>query len=203
MNKKKIEDAIRIILEEIGEDINREGIKHTPTRVARLYENLFYGYKKKLKVMNEEERNTYVPENIIPITVFENKDKEMLIRKVNFLSTCEHHLATITQGQCWVGIIPDEKLLGMNKIDKIVKFFAARLQIQERMTSQIADWINDNIKPKGVIVIIKANHLCSELQGDGGNFTTSAVRGVFLKPEEGKTPKEEFLKLINLNGGKE
>lgn len=200
MNKKKIEEAIKIILQEIGEDTEREGIKFTPTRVARLYENLYYGYNKKLKVMNEAERNSGKHDNIIPITIFENSNKEMLIRKVNFTSTCEHHLASITNGQCWVGIIPDKKLLGMNKIDKIVKYFAARLQIQERMTNQIADWINENINPLGVIVVIKANHMCAELQGDNGWFTTSSVRGIFLNPEKNKDPKTEFLKLIDLNG---
>ena len=205
MDRKKVEDALRIILEEIGEDTEREGIKFTPTRVARLYENMFYGYRKTLKVMDEGERNSNNHETaIIPITVFDNSEntKELLIRKVNFLSTCEHHLATITNGECWVGIIPDKKLLGMNKIDKIVKYFAAHLQIQEKMTAQIADWINDNLNPLGVIVVIRANHLCAELQGDDGHFTTSCVRGVFLKPEQGKSPKEEFLKLIDLNGSK-
>ena len=196
MNKQKGEDAVRIILEEIGEDINREGITYTPHRVARLYNNLFYGYRKKLVVMNEQARNTKVDDDIIPITIFENSghSKEMLIRKVNFISTCEHHLATITNGECWVGIIPNDKLLGMNKIDKIVKYFAAHLQIQERMTSQVADWINDNIEPLGVMVVIKANHLCAELQGDVGDFMTSAVRGAFK--EDSKT-REEFLNLIN------
>jgi len=193
MNKKKIEDAVRIILEEIGEDINREGIKFTPIRVARLYKNLFYGYRKKLQVMDEKERNTKVEDNIIPITIFKNQSKEMLIRKVNFLSTCEHHLATIINGECWVGIIPDKKLLGMNKIDKIVKYFSARLQIQERLTTQIVDWININIKPLGVMVIIKANHLCAELQGDNGEFITSAVRGKFKTSDK---VRNEFLNLI-------
>lgn len=195
MNKQKIEDAVKIILEEIGEDINREGITYTPQRVARLYNNMFYGYRKKLVVMNEAERNTKVDDDVIPITIFENSghSKEMLIRKVNFISTCEHHLATITNGECWVGIIPDNKLLGMNKIDKIVKYFAARLQIQERMTSQIADWINNNVNPLGVMVVIKANHLCAELQGDVGDFMTSAVRGAYK--DDSKT-REEFLNLI-------
>ena len=195
MNKQKIESAVKIILEEIGEDINREGIQYTPVRVARLYENLFYGYRKKLKVMNEEERNGFkLDEDIIPITVFHIDKSEMLIRKVNFISTCEHHLASITEGQAWVGIIPDKKLLGMNKIDKIVKYFAARLQLQERLTSQITDWINDNLKPLGVMVVIKANHMCAELQGDNGHFITSAVRGLFLTKV---AQREEFLKLIN------
>lgn len=190
-----IEDNIRRILELIGENPNREGIKYTPHRVARLYKNLFYGYRKRLVVMNEEERNTRVDEDVIPITIFKNESDEMLIRKVSCIGACEHHLAIIPM-DVWVGIIPDKVLMGMNKIDKVVKYFAARLQIQERMNSQIADWIDDNIKPKGVIVVIKGIHYCAELQGDSGNFTTSAVRGVFLHPESNKDPKSEFLQLI-------
>lgn len=196
MDKKKIEDAWRIILAEIGEDVNREGIKYTPTRIARLYENLFYGYRKKLKVMNEEERNTRHEDNIIPITIFESEDSEMVIRKVNFISHCEHHGA-VFPGQAVVVIIPDKKILGMNKIDKIVKYFAARLQIQERLTKQIADWINVNLQPKGVMVVIKAKHYCAELQGDNGDFTSSVVRGIFYKEGDIKlTAKEEALKLM-------
>ena len=174
MNKKKVEDAVKIILEEIGEDVNREGIKFTPTRIARLYENIFYGYKKELKVMNEEERNTKIDDNIIPITVFEDINSEMIIRKVEFISHCEHH-NLIFPGTCYVGIIPDKLVLGMNKIDKIVKYFSARLQVQERLTNQITDWINKNLNPKGVIVVIRANHYCGVLQGDAGHFTTSAI----------------------------
>ena len=142
--------------------------------------------------MNEEERNTSVEPNIIPITIFKADSHDMLIRKVKFVSTCEHHLASITNGECWVGIIPDKFLLGMNKIDKIVKYFAARLQIQERMTNQIAKWIDKNVKPKGVMVVIKANHMCAELQGDEGYFTTSAIKGVF---ETDLNARQEFLKL--------
>ena len=197
MNEPKIQEAIRTILKEIGEDINREGIKYTPTRVARLYGNLFYGYAKQLKVVNEKERNdSDLDKNIIPITIFKTDKQELVIRKVHFNSFCEHHFVGI-QGQCWVGIIPNKKLLGMNKIDRIVKYFAARLQIQERLTSQIADWIKDNINPIGVIVVIKANHACAELQGDNGDFTTSAVRGIFFKEGDVKlTAKEEALKLM-------
>jgi GTP cyclohydrolase I len=196
MNQEKIKEAIKIILEEIGEDVEREGIKYTPTRVARLYGKLFYGYTHKLKVVDEAERNTIIEENVIPITTFKTDKQELLIREVHFNSMCEHHLASITNGRCWVGIIPSEMLLGMNKIDQIVKYFAARLQIQERLTSEIADWINDNIKPKGVIVVMKANHMCAELQGDSGEFTTAAVRGVFATE---LNARQEFYKLKENN----
>ncbi|MHA1868713.1 MAG: GTP cyclohydrolase I [Candidatus Heimdallarchaeaceae archaeon] len=198
VDQEKIKKHVKEILKEIGEDIEREGIQATPTRVARMYENVFYGYTKKLVVMDEKTRNKKLDKNIIPITAFKNENKEMLIRKVNFISHCEHHIVPFF-GVAHIGIIPNKILLGMNKIDKIVKFFAARLQIQERMTQQIANWIWKNIKPLGVIVIIKARHMCAELQGDDGHFITSAVKGRFYKTPIGKTPKAEFLSLINLD----
>jgi len=193
MNEKKFEEHVRGILKEIGEDIEREGIKATPARVCRLWKKLYYGYGKKLIVMDELKRKENKDPNIIPITVFKPISKDMLVRKVHFLSTCEHHLATIHGGECWVGIIPNKKLMGMNKIDAVVKYFAARLQIQEKLTADIANWIQKNIQPLGVGVVIKANHLCAELQGDNGHFTTSAVRGNF---EKNSQTRNEFLKFV-------
>ena len=189
----KIENYWREILKLIGENPEREGIKSTPKRIARLYKNIFYGYKKKLVVMDEQKRNDNKDDNIIPITVFKNENKEMLIRNTKFTSFCEHHVVPFS-GIAWVGIIPNKKLLGMNKIDKIVKYFSARLQIQERLTTQVADWIYENIKPLGVIVIIKADHYCARLQGDDGDFTTSSVRGIFSSNKD--NCKGEFLNLI-------
>lgn len=201
MNHNKIRDSIRIILKEIGEDINREGIKSTPERLCRLYHNQFYGYRKKLVAMDEKLRNDNGDKNIIPITIFKCETKEMLVRSVKFISHCEHHMVPFS-GTAYVGIIPDKDLLGMNKIDKIVKYFSAKLQIQERLTKEIADWINENIKPVGVMVVIKADHFCAKLQGDEGEFITSAVRGEFYKPDLSKgNPREEFLKLIDLYHG--
>ena len=196
MDKENIEKHFREILKEIGEDPDREGIQATPKRVARLYENMFYRYGKELKVMNEKDRNNLCDKNIIPITIFKNESKEMLIRSVEFISTCEHHVVPFS-GKAFIGIIPDKNLLGMNKIDKIVKYFAGGLQIQERLTKEIADWIDKEIKPVGVIVVIKAEHFCARCQGDSGWFTTSAVRGEFFKPDVLKgNPREEFLSLI-------
>jgi GTP cyclohydrolase I len=159
-----------------------------------MYENLFYGYQKKIVVMDEKTRNGELENGIIPITIFKNESKDMLIRNTKFHSFCEHHMVGFS-GTAYVGIIPNKHLLGMNKIDKIVKYFGARLQIQERMTTQIADWIDTNIKPHGVVVVIKANHQCAELQGDNGDFTTSTVRGYF---KDNQATKDEFLKLIDL-----
>lgn len=189
-----MKEEIKKILEELGEDTEREGIKYTPERVQRLFSNIFYGYRKVLKVVNEETRNTTNYDSIIPITVFENGNKEMLIRKMSFISFCEHHIVPF-MGEIYVGIIPNKMLLGLNKIDKIAQYFSARLQLQERLTNNIADWITDNIEPLGVMVVIKAKHMCAELQGDNGDFITSAVRGVFKKDINSR---QEFLKLIGV-----
>ena len=197
MNKQKIKEAVKIILKEIGEDVDREGIQSTPDRVARMYENLFYGYSKVLVPMSEEERNGELSPHIIPITVFKCESRDMLIRNTTFTSMCEHHVVPFS-GVAYIGIIPNEKLLGMNKIDKIVKYFGAKLQIQERMTREIVDWIWNNIKPLGVVCVIKADHFCARLQGDNGDFTTSAVRGCF----ENDVTKQEFLKLAGIGNGK-
>lgn len=196
-NDETVEDNVRRILQYIGEDVNKEGIKCTPTRVARMYNLSMYGYRKKLVVMDEDKRNNErIDENIIPITIFKSNTDELLIRKTKFISFCQHHMVPF-YGTATVGIIPEKRLLGMNKIDKIVKFFAARLQIQEDMGKQIADWIDEHIKPKGVIVVLNARHFCAEIQGDDGDFTTSTVRGIFLKPDDpAKSPKQEFLDLI-------
>jgi len=195
MNNKRFKEAVRTILKEIGEDVDREGIKSTPDRVCRMYNNLFYGYHKKLVVMDEKERNGSVKDNVIPITIFKSNNNDLLIRNTTFTSFCEHHMVPFS-GKAWVGIIPGEKLLGMNKIDKIVKYFAGQLQIQEKMTSQIADWIFENISPLGVIVVVKADHYCARLQGDNGEFVTSTVRGCFA--DNDRHCKEEFFELIKL-----
>lgn len=195
MNEEKVTEAWKIILQEIGEDVEREGIKATPKRVGRLYKNIFYGYNKKLAVMNEIERSQVVEGDIIPITVFKAESNGMLIRDTKFNSHCEHHIVPFT-GKAFVGIIPNGKLLGMNKIDKIVKYFSARLQIQERLTNQVAEWIWQNIQPEGVIVMIKADHFCAKLQGDDGEFITTEVRGVFENNKDGC--KDEFLSNIKL-----
>lgn len=196
MDINKIEKGFKLILEGTGENLNREGIKDTPKRAARLWSSRNYGYNTKLKVMSSGERNEKDTHgNIIPITIFPATTNGLLVRKVRFGSLCEHHLVDI-KGECWVGIIPNTKILGMNKIDKIVKWFGSRLQIQENLTKQILTWINDNIQPQGVIVIIKADHQCANLQGDEGHFTTSEVSGVF---KESVSAKSEFLKLIDIN----
>jgi GTP cyclohydrolase IA len=199
MDMNKIEEHARGIIEEIGEDPNREGLTATPRRIARLYKNTLYRYRKELKVMEEKERNSKEVEandKIIPVTVFNNDQyQEMLVREIHGISYCEHHMVPF-YFTAYVAIIPDKKILGMNKIDKIVKYFGASLQIQERLTKEIAEFIDKAISPKGVAVYIEGVHFCAELQGDSGAFTTNCLLGEFLIPKKGN-PMEEFLGVID------
>lgn len=196
MDLKKIEAGFRLILEGTGEDMDRPGIRETPKRAARLWAHRNFGYSKQLKVMSSTERNSTDDHgHTIPVTTFQTKSTGLLVRKVAFNSLCEHHIVDV-RGECWVGIIPNKILLGMNKIDKIVKWHGARLMIQEEFTKHIVQWINKNIKPKGVIVVVRADHQCANLQGDEGHFTTAEVAGTFVR---NASAKAEFLKLIDIN----
>ena len=196
MNKQKIRQGTRLILEGIGENLEREGLVGTPQRVERLLTKLLIGYQEPPKIIyNEEDKNKY-PNHM---TLFTNKEKydQIILRKCNFYSFCEHHLVPFF-GTVYVAYIPKKFIIGMNKIDKVVEYFSGRLQLQERLTMNIADFLDKVLKPKAVMVVIKARHLCAELQGDEGSFITSAIRGGF---KENNTAKEEVLNLIKMDLG--
>jgi len=186
MSREKIENAVKVILENIGEDPNREGLLKTPLRVAKSFEFLTKGYKQD-------------PKEILNQALFTTTNDEMvLVRDIEFYSLCEHHLLPII-GRVHVAYIPDGKVVGLSKIPRIVEVFARRLQIQEQLTEQIADAINDTIKPKGVAVVVHARHMCMEMRGvEKINSTTvsSALRGLFKS--DLKT-RNEFFNLINAN----
>jgi len=186
MSRKKIEEAVKEILINIGEDPNREGLIKTPHRVAKSFEFLTKGYKQD-------------PKEILNQALFTTTNDEMvLVRDIEFYSLCEHHLLPII-GRVHVAYIPDGKVVGLSKIPRIVEVFARRLQIQEQLTEQIADAINDTIKPKGVAVVVHARHMCMEMRGvEKINSTTvsSALRGLFKS--DLKT-RNEFFNLINAN----
>jgi GTP cyclohydrolase I len=186
MSREKIENAVKIILENIGEDPNREGLLKTPLRVAKSFEFLTKGYKQD-------------PKEILNQALFTTTNDEMvLVRDIEFYSLCEHHLLPII-GRVHVAYIPNGKVVGLSKIPRIVEVFARRLQIQEQLTEQIADAINDTIKPKGVAVVVHARHMCMEMRGvEKINSTTvsSALRGLFKS--DLKT-RNEFFNLINAN----
>jgi len=184
MSREKIQNAVKVILENIGEDPNREGLLKTPLRVAKSFEFLTKGYSQD-------------PKEILNSALFSTTNDEMvLVRDIEFYSLCEHHLLPII-GKVHVAYIPDGKVVGLSKIPRVVEVFARRLQIQEQLTEQIADAINNAIKPKGVAVVVHARHMCMEMRGvEKINSTTvsSALRGLFKS--DLKT-RNEFFNLIN------
>jgi len=185
MNKQEeFEGAVTKVLELLGEDPEREGLLKTPSRVAKAWGFLTEGY-------NED------PEAILNQALFTSSNDEMVVvRDIEFYSTCEHHMLPII-GRAHVAYIPDGKVVGLSKIPRIVNVFARRLQIQEQMTEQIADAIAQTINPKGVAVVLHARHMCMEMRGvQKINSTTvsSALRGLFKSDQR---TRSEFYNIIN------
>lgn len=183
MDTNKIESAVRVLLESIGEDFNREGLQKTPERVARAYQEMLSGYDQN-------------PEEYLKTVFHEGACKEMVVLKnIEFTSFCEHHILPF-MGHVIIGYIPNEKVVGISKLARVVDLFAKRLQIQERMTTQIADCIDKILAPKGVMVIIKSKHLCIACRGANKKdsvMITSAIRGIF---ETDPQPRTELLDLV-------
>jgi len=172
MDKGKIERAVRMILEAIGEDPDREGLKETPSRVAEMYEEVFAGlhrpYDEQLSVFHTT-----------------NHDEMIIVKDIPFYSLCEHHLLPFF-GKAHVAYIPSkERITGLSKIARVVDLASRRPQLQERMTTEIADTIVRNLKPQGVLVVIEAEHLCMSMRGikkPGSLSITSAMRGILREP---------------------
>lgn len=168
MNEGRVMEAIKIILEEIGEDPNREGLKETPKRVMNLFKEI-YGHT---GINPNEELNT----------VFSEEHDEMVVVKdIPFHSTCEHHLIPFF-GKVHIGYIPNGKIVGLSKLHRLVENTSRRLQVQERMTTMISKAIVDKLSPKGVIVVVNAEHLCISMRGIkklGSITTTFSSEGVF------------------------
>ena len=179
-----IENSVEKMILAIGEDPQRDGLQNTPARVARMYAELFAGYR-------------IDPVAIINNAIFEVKYDEMvLVRDIEFYSLCEHHMLPFI-GRAHVAYIPDGKVLGLSKIPRIVDMYARRLQVQERMTRQIADFLRDLLKPQGVAVVIEAMHLCSMMRGvkkHNARMTTSAMHGAF---RANLATRQEFLDNIS------
>ena len=180
----KIEVITKQLLKEIGEDPNREGLIKTPSRVSKAWSFFSKGYKQDLN-------------RIINDAIFEEDAKDMVIvRDIEFFSLCEHHLIPFF-GKAHVGYIPNGKVIGLSKIPRIIDMFSRRLQIQERLTHQIADAINSVLNPKGVSVVMEGRHMCMQMRGveKQNSFTsTSAMSGQFKKSAE---TRSEFLSIIN------
>lgn len=182
VNKNKIEEGVRLLLEGIGEDITREGLIDTPGRVARMYEEIFSGMHDNAK---EHLSKTFTAEN-----------NEMIVeRDIVFYSTCEHHIMPF-YGKAHIAYIPDGRVVGISKLARTVEAYAKRLQIQEQMTTQIADAIMEHLKPQGVMVMIEAEHMCMTMRGvkkPGSQTVTIVTRGAFI---ENDTLQNTFFHLV-------
>ena len=166
----KIKKAVRDILVAVGEDVEREGLKDTPDRVARMYAELLGG-------MREE------PEKYLRSVFTENYEEIVLLRDIPFYSICEHHMMPFI-GSAHVAYLPSGSVLGVSKLARIVDSFARRLQTQERLTYQIADFIMNSLKSQGVAVVLEASHSCMTIRGikkPGSTMVTSALRGIFKR----------------------
>lgn len=181
--QERIEEAVRTILECVGEDINRPGLLKTPSRHAKALLFLTKGYKEKV-------------EDVVNEAVFEENHNEMVIVKnINFHSLCEHHLVPFS-GFVHIGYIPKGKVLGLSKLARIVEVFARRLQIQERLSTQICDSIVQVLEPEGVGVVIESKHMCMVMRGvqkELASTTTTSFRGTFKDQIE---VRQEFLSLL-------
>ncbi|KFZ40537.1 MULTISPECIES: GTP cyclohydrolase I FolE [Thermoactinomyces] len=185
VDHRKIEEAVRMILEAVGEDPNREGLLDTPKRVARMYEEIFSGLNKD-------------PKDQFSVVFSEDHEELVLVKDIPFFSTCEHHLVPFF-GKAHIGYIPrGGRVTGLSKLARAVETVARRPQLQERITSTVADSIVESLDPYGVIVVIEAEHMCMTMRGvkkPGSKTVTSAVRGVFA---EDSAARAEAMSLIGL-----
>ena len=184
IESKLLEDAIAQLLKAVGENPDREGLKYTPKRVARMYSELLSGYHVDSEAM--------VNGALFNITY----DEMVLVRDIEFYSLCEHHILPF-MGRVHVAYIPDGRVIGLSKIPRIVDMYARRLQVQERMTRQVADFLRDLLKPQGVAVVVEAVHLCSKMRGvkkHDARMTTSAMHGAF---RANLATRQEFLDNIS------
>ena len=183
IDQKKIEEAVKLFLEGIGEDISREGLKDTPGRIARMCEELYGGM--------EEDASVHLSKT------FSVDSSEMVIEKdITFYSTCEHHILPF-YGKAHIAYIPDGKVVGLSKLARTVEVFARRLQLQEQLTGQIADALMEFMQPKGTLVMIEAEHMCMTMRGikkPGSRTITLARRGVF---ESDPALEERFFRMLS------
>ncbi len=180
----RIEAAVREILAAIGEDPDRDGLLDTPARVARMYEEIFAGLRES-------------PDHHLSVTFEADHDEMVMVRDIALVSTCEHHLVPF-MGKAHVAYIPnnDGRITGLSKLARLVDAYARRPQVQERLTTQIADEIERTLQPKGVLVVIEAEHLCMSMRGvrkPGSSTVTSSVRGLFRENVATRTEAMRFI----------
>lgn len=185
--KEQIESAVRDILTSVGEDPEREGLQRTPDRVARMYDELLAGYH-------------VDPIALVNDALFDVEYDEMIVVKdIEFFSLCEHHMLPF-YGRAHVAYIPSDKVIGLSKIPRIVEMFARRLQVQERMTQQIAGLLDQVLNPLGVAVVVEGAHMCSMMRGvkkENARMVTSAMLGSF---KENSKTRNEFMEHLRRNG---
>ncbi len=182
MDIKKIEEGVRLIIEGIGEDPARPGLRETPQRVAKMYTEIFSGLKQPV-------------EDLLKPIEGESHDEMVMLKDIPFYSVCEHHLLPFI-GKASIAYIPNGKITGLSEIAKALEHLANRPQVQERLTTQLADIIMERIKPRGCMVVIDAEHLCLSMRGikkPGSKTVTSAVRGIFRSKQ---STREEMLELL-------
>ncbi len=182
VDREKIEQAVKLLLEGIGEDVTREGLAETPSRIARMYEEIYGGMGKSA-------------EKHLKKTFHVNNNEMIVERDITFYSTCEHHLMPF-YGKAHIAYIPDGEVVGISKLARTVEVYAKRPQIQERMTTQIADALMEYLQPKGVMVMLEAEHMCMTMRGikkPGSQTITMATRGVF---EQDKELKRTFFSMV-------
>jgi GTP cyclohydrolase I len=182
---KKLQEITKLLLSEIGEDPTREGLINTPERVAKAWDFFSQGYRANV-------------EEIVNGAIFEEDCSEMVVvRDIEFFSMCEHHMIPFF-GRCHVGYLPNKKIIGLSKIPRIVDAFSQRLQVQERLTNQIAETLLDILDPIGVGVIMEGRHLCMQMRGvekQNSFATTSSMLGQFRESPE---TRSEFLSIIRM-----
>ncbi|MBO5291980.1 MAG: GTP cyclohydrolase I FolE [Lachnospiraceae bacterium] len=182
VNQEKVKEAVKLLLEGIGEDVNREGLQETPDRIARMYAEIFGGM--------DEEAGKHLAKR------FHVKNNEMVVEKdITFYSTCEHHLMPF-YGKAHVAYIPNGEVVGLSKLARTVEVFARRPQLQEQLTAQIADALMEHLKPQGVMVMVEAEHMCMTMRGikkPGSKTVTVVTRGAF---EQNSTLQNTFFRMV-------
>ena len=182
-----IQELVRLMLEQLGENPERQGLLKTPKRVEDSLRFLVKGYQENI-------------DEIINGAIFDEAYDEMvLVRDINFFSLCEHHMLPFF-GRCHIAYIPNGKIIGLSKIPRIVEVFSRRLQVQERMTIEIAECLNEHLKPKGVAVVCEGFHLCMAMRGvekQNSSTTTSSMLGCFMK---NRATRSEFLSILRSRG---
>jgi GTP cyclohydrolase I len=186
--KAAIEHAVRTILTNVGEDVDREGLQRTPHRVAKMYDEILAGYQTD-------------PIAVVNGALFDVEYDEMIVVKdIEYFSMCEHHMLPF-YGRAHVAYIPSDKIIGLSKIPRIVEMYARRLQVQERMTRQIADLLDEVLQPLGVAVVVEGAHMCSMMRGvkkEHPRMVTSAMLGSF---KENAMTRNEFMQHLRQSGG--